>query len=760
MPSKTFGSDYFFIHLFILWVPVRSLNKLVFRKRKLSSMVTFHWTFLALLSMATTPTLASINKVPACYLGCEAASQLYLLSNCNSTALSSDELSTCQCQSVPYLGSMAICYSNNCGNQASGSWSYLQNTICAGQAIQSDYRSILTNATHYARQANQVNTTEAIYYPVIFSKGDVEPTMQTVTEFRTQLYYGILYGGATNIVVFTFIFLGMINNMYNKITARWASVKGPKKKSMVLKVKRYLRKILINPALFPNGSYSRQSFFLGVRVTIPTRTESIAVLIFLIINVIVLLPNYRVFNNNTYWPDDTAIQLGRYIADRSGIIAFTQLPMIYLFAGRNNLLLFLTGWSYDRFIVAHKWISRTMFFHSMVHSLAYTWYPWHVSGWSLYVRYAQDLYFQYGVAATVIGALILWFAMPTFRRWSYEIFLVGHIVMVIGFTVGLWYHVKLIELDEYLPWLWASITIWVFDRFIRLLRIIYLNLKISRKGNQICIAEMLPEDCIRLRIPANRAPLNRLLPGAYVYIYIPSIYFWQSHPFTIASWSQVSATETIAGVKSDTGIQETSIAYQDTALALNKHSFDLLIRPQRGLTGKLYNKVLKNHSPLQMNVLIEGPYGHTAPMTRYETAIYIAGGVGVSATLSYVQQAVSVNRGCTRHIVFIWIVRTSKALSWIQEELCRLLQVADAPLAVDMELYVTKETESETIPKPLTSSVHLGVRPDLSKRIHNCVTVAPSSVAVLACGPPGMNDEIRAAVSEEGIPYFEDSFIW
>lgn len=388
-------------------------------------------TLLALL-LAARSIRAGTNQVPVCYLGCEAASQMYLFSNCSSTALSPGDFATCQCQSVPYLGSMALCYSNNCGNQASPSWTYLQNEYCTGSTAQTDYRPILNNATHYARPASQSNKTQAIYYPVIFSKDDIEPTMHTVNEFRTQLYYGTLYGGATNIAVFIFIVLGMINNLYHIIHSRLATNPRPKKKSIITRANRYLRKALINPALFTNGCHSAQSFLLGIRVTIPTRIESIAIAIFLVINVIILFPNYRVFDDNTYWPNDMPIQLGRYIADRSGIIAFTQLPIIYLFAGRNNLLIFLTGWSYDRFTVAHKWISRTMFFNTMVHSLAYTWYPWHISGWDLYVYYAQDQYFQYGVAATVIGAFILWFAMPTFRRWSYEIFLVGHIVMVVG----------------------------------------------------------------------------------------------------------------------------------------------------------------------------------------------------------------------------------------------------------------------------------------------------------------------------------------
>ncbi|KAG2176369.1 hypothetical protein INT43_005603 [Umbelopsis isabellina] len=702
--------------------------------------------------------------VPTCYQGCEAASQLYLFSNCSYTEMDPVSFTACQCSSVPYLGSMALCYSNYCGTEIHQNWDYLRDLSCLGQAAQTGYKDTVSNATKYAVPARDADMTTAIYYPVLFNQSDIEPTIRTINEYNTQIFYGTLYGGATNVIVFFFIFLGMVNNLYLCITKRLARKARTKKASVTLRTSRFLRKWLINPTLFPNGKHSRQPKICGLYVSIPTRIESIAIFIFLVVNVIILLPNYRVFPDNTYWPNDMPLQLGRYIADRSGIISFTQLPMVYLFAGRNNLLLFLTGWSYDRFTVAHKWISRTMFFHALVHSLAYTWYPYHVSGFSLYVEYAQDPYFQYGLAATALGGLIVWFAMPTFRRWSYEIFLIGHIVMVVGFTVGCWYHIKLLEDEDHMPWMYASIAIWSFDRFIRFVRLIYLNVKWSRGASQVCKVDLLPEDCMKLRIHCSRKPLDRLLPGAYVYIYIPSIYFWQSHPFTIASWSNLQSSmikaEASEPMNDGEGSSQDSVVTKAKATDLDSGpTFDLLIRPQRGMTSNLHKKLIENQGSLTMNVLIEGPYGHMAPMSCYDTAIYIAGGVGISATLPYLQQAVYADRGITRHAVLIFIVQTTKALSWLQEELCCLLHDVNGPLALDMEIYITREIESD-VHATLKPFVHFGGRPDLSKRIESRVVVAPTSVAVLACGPPAMNDQVRASVSDAGIPYYEEAFTW
>ncbi|CAO3660389.1 unnamed protein product [Umbelopsis ramanniana] len=708
---------------------------------------------------------------PVCYSGCQAGATTYLFSNCSSTELSLDDFTSCQCGSVPYLGSMALCYANNCKSQAAVAWDYIQQDICGGLAANTEYVSTLNNATHYIVPGSLVNKTQPLYSTVLFSQAEIEPTFRTINEYNRQIWLANVYGGATNVVVLIFIIFGIINNIYNHLGLRAARSRVSKKKSIVSRTSQYLRKKFINPALFPSGLHSRQGRLLGMRVTIPTRIESIALAIFLVVNFAILFPNYRLFTDNTYWPDNNALQLCRYIADRTGIISFTQLPMVFLFSGKNNVMLYVTGWSYDRFTVAHKWISRTMFFHGLVHSIAYTVYPYitmDYDGWELYKLYASDLYFQYGVVATILGAFILALAMPTFRTRAYEFFLATHIFMVVFFMIGLWYHVEYIPLMAFMPWLYASVAIWSFDRFIRLVRLILLNIKLAKTGYQSCVARVLPEDCILLQVPADRPLLRNIRPGAYVYIYVPSISLWQSHPFTIAKWSEAPSleapvTESVPVLATDIAKTEgdrASSSGSSTSLTFNGPSFDLLIRPQRGLTAKLHRKILDNHKPLELNVIIEGPYGHTAPMDQYDTAIYITGGVGITASYPYLQKAVTKSPGRTRHIVFIWIIRTSQALEWIQEDLCKLLKEVDSSLAIDVEIYITQESQAEALPKPLINSIHFGARPNVIKRINEIVTVSPSTVAVLTCGPPGLNDEVRSAVSEEGIPYYEESFSW
>ncbi|KAI9303392.1 ferric reductase NAD binding domain-containing protein [Cunninghamella echinulata] len=482
-------------------------------------------------------------------------------------------------------------------------------------------------------------------------------------------------------------------------------------------------------------------------------------------------------------------------------------------------------------MVAHKWTSRVMFLHAVVHSITYTCYPFRISGWETYITYYQDVYFIWGVVATVLGGFILLFAMPQLRRAFYDIFLYTHIVLVVLFTVGCWYHVYLIEDHENMAWLYACFAIWAYDRIARLVRVIYYNVllvttrsKILRKVHADIISGT---DCIRLTVDANKAGLCQRVPGVFVYIYIPSVYFWQSHPFTIASWYQpsidlpspqsalksihdktvattIDAPFSVIEKKSkecehSTSTSSSSISSDQQGITsissskgtINSTTFELLIRPQQGMTKKLYEKIEKEgRDGCDIYVVIEGPYGHTHPILQYDTAILIAGGVGTTATVPYLQEAVYNARNmAVRHLVFIWVVQYEDQLKWSQDaiEKCILhldqqqqqqqkilndtndhdiadIQSEKTTLALDVSIYVTRSTaptDKSSKNKLQGLSISYGVRPDLNKQIGKYIDMASgNSVAVLHCGPVRMSDQIRQITVDNGIPYFEEAFDW
>lgn len=64
-------------------------------------------------------------------------------------------------------------------------------------------------------------------------------------------------------------------------------------------------------------------------------------------------------------------QLLRYVADRTGIMSFANLLLLWLFAGRNNVFLWATGWSFARFNIFHRHVAWIATLQAVIHTLTY-----------------------------------------------------------------------------------------------------------------------------------------------------------------------------------------------------------------------------------------------------------------------------------------------------------------------------------------------------------------------------------------------------
>lgn len=61
--------------------------------------------------------------------------------------------------------------------------------------------------------------------------------------------------------------------------------------------------------------------------------------------------------------------MGRYLADRTGILATAQLVPLFLLSGRNNAVSFATGASFETCMLYHRWFARLVFLQTMIHAL-------------------------------------------------------------------------------------------------------------------------------------------------------------------------------------------------------------------------------------------------------------------------------------------------------------------------------------------------------------------------------------------------------
>ncbi|KAH3678864.1 hypothetical protein WICPIJ_008819 [Wickerhamomyces pijperi] len=496
-----------------------------------------------------------------------------------------------------------------------------------------------------------------------------------------------------------------------------------------------IRKHITMPALFNGKRTADVKFFGPVTALIPSRLETIIVFWFFALNLILTSVNYHAYIEYTY--ATPAMQLAENLANRTGILSFGLIPLLFLFAGRNNILMWFTGLPYSTFMVFHKWVARFMWIHALIHSVGWTYYAVSLN---YLTAYEADAYWKWGVVATVIGAIMLFQAWKVFRNLSYEVFMVLHVVFGVLFLVACWYHC--VELG-WLEWLYATWGLWIVDRLLRVARIIRVG------GALTAQIESIGEGTFKVRVPINGSV--RVSPGQFGFIsFMTPLNFWQSHPFTI--------------VPDASGSKESNI-------------ITMLIKTKKGLTRQISKSLEQSTSgSIEMKVCIDGPYGgeNVSIVEHKDNIVLVAGGNGIPGPLSY---AVELNKDTTssKRVKLIWIVQSLQYLTWLQEELVGLINAGK----VQVDIHVTRDadplinhstkesegTNSSTEEKRSTVldlistsktadnfNVFFNGRPDVKELImaeikENNDIYKKENLAFLTCGAPVMCDQIRQTIA-------------
>ncbi|CZT12929.1 uncharacterized protein RAG0_16574 [Rhynchosporium agropyri] len=123
-------------------------------------------------------------------------------------------------------------------------------------------------------------------------------------------------------------------------------------------------KIILPPLI---GTHHRR--LLG-GFTIPTRIQSFVVLAYWAWSIIICAVSYNIFSPNIYYT--TEVQAWRYISDRTAVMSYANLPVMWMFSGRNNVFLWATGWEFSTFNLFHRHVARIATLQAFIHSVAWT----------------------------------------------------------------------------------------------------------------------------------------------------------------------------------------------------------------------------------------------------------------------------------------------------------------------------------------------------------------------------------------------------
>ncbi|AEO53666.1 hypothetical protein MYCTH_2295317 [Thermothelomyces thermophilus ATCC 42464] len=189
----------------------------------------------------------------------------------------------------------------------------------------------------------------------------------------------------------------------------------------------------------------------------PTVGQALYVTVLLVLNVVLTAVSYRSFQPSA-WYADRYQEVMVWVMYRTGVLAFALLPLALLLAGRNNVLLWLSDWSHATYVLLHRWVARLFALQALLHSLlALVLYD----RTGLYRGETTKPWWVWGAVATVAASVMLVASGLYVRRWSYEIFLVSHVLLAVFVIVGCWYHVELrfMRMFGYEQWYVSSLSL-------------------------------------------------------------------------------------------------------------------------------------------------------------------------------------------------------------------------------------------------------------------------------------------------------------
>ncbi|PCH04686.1 Riboflavin synthase-like beta-barrel [Penicillium occitanis (nom. inval.)] len=285
----------------------------------------------------------------------------------------------------------------------------------------------------------------------------------------------------------------------------------------------------------------------------------------------------------------------------TGTLAIVNLVPLVITAGRNNPLIQVLKVSFDKFNLVHRWLGRIVVAEAVAHTVAVLVRVGIWRGWDTIPEHLfHNPIFTYGFVATTAFVTIFLQSLSPFRHAFYEFFLHFHIVLVTASFVALWYHLHKFAQE----WIFvAAIIAWATDRLLRLAIVAWRNCGKSLTSTTI---QLLPGDVARVDVTVIRP--WKFKAGQYMYLYIPALGLWTSHPFS-AAWE---STDNLHGSFSVTDSERSSNSSSRSILSSRqdeRRTVSFLIRKRDGFTKKMLKSVgLEFGLERRVLALAEGPF--------------------------------------------------------------------------------------------------------------------------------------------------------
>ena len=429
----------------------------------------------------------------------------------------------------------------------------------------------------------------------------------------------------------------------------------------------------------------------------------------------------------TFFRTSLSISMLFVFADRTSLVFVANLPLLYLFAAKNQPIKLLTGYSYESLNIFHRRLGEVMCLLALLHSagMVGVWYTILQPAGVTLIKFLLIKMILLGTGAFLAYEILYFTSLGSFRQRWYELFLGVHVVLQVAALVLVWFHHRRSRW-----YVGVALAIFLIDRLVY---------RISVKTTTVRASLEVQED---MKTVVLRAPVATLgkhkrtlsLCGAgitagwkgteHVFLTIPSLarkHIIQAHPFTIAS-------------KAPTNDEKGA-------------NLELIIRAQDGFSGDLV-RYAKGHDAVTIRV--DGPYGSQSAVELLrdsDHAVIVAGGSGIAVAWPLVWSLIdstatrdleySIPLANRQRVLFVWIIRERSHISWLGEERLREL----------------RNERGMTVITPPPTSTH--GHPDVANIIgewtndvdDNQLPSRGSKIGVVASGPDGMNRAVRNVCS-------------